>query len=94
MKSKITFNRKSLNSFISSHRDRPTSTKAAFWKMLKSTTPAATSLFNTLNTLRCGHPSFKRRGNFFHSKYFNTALKLTEKGRGAKRQGAKEFGVE
>jgi len=84
MKSKIILNRKSLKSFISSHRDRSSSTKAALWKMLKSTTPAATSLCNTLNTLRCGHPSFKRRGNFFHSQYFNTALKLTERGKGGK----------
>src|SRR5450759_1575061 len=41
----------------------------------QSTTPAATSLCTTWLSLCCGHPSFKRRGNYYERtqlRYFNT----------------------
>jgi len=40
----------------------------------KSTTPAAMRLSIHLLSLCCGHPSFKRRGNFFSTSLLHTAV--------------------
>jgi hypothetical protein len=61
MKNNNFFNRKSIKNFRSSLRN-PTSAEVELWNT--STTPAGISICIIIKEWS-GHPSFKRRGNFF-----------------------------
>jgi hypothetical protein len=64
MKSKIILNRKSPKSFRPSLRSKSTSNDAALWD-IEINHPGRDKPLHFFDYLRCGHPSFKRRGNCY-----------------------------
>jgi len=69
MKNYNLFNRKDLKSFRSFLRDKATSAEAVLWDILKSKNqpprPQTDFVIFRLE-LYCGHPSFKRRGEYYY----------------------------